>query len=644
MSIKNFKISTGLDLEGLILTAGEGDLLLNGSALATEQYVIDSLVGVDFDLSNNAGSYLDWNAGTSEFDVDIFGVAGALVSDAGSNSAYLVNVANTTMLDVNISALVTELTGNQHLATESYVGSQGFLTSVDLNGYATESYVGSQGFLTSVDLNGYATESYVTTALGDYTPTSGLDTAIAGYGYAKTADLPTMYTDADAVDAVQASLTNGLTSVTGPALEDQIGINYGSGLALGVAAGNYGQLIVDTDVIATKAYADGIASGLDIKSSVQVASTANIENLSTFDYSMTAIDGVYLNPGERVLLKNQTTPSENGIFIAQTPSGLVRSTDATFDSSTGAGTLTKGSFTFVEHGTHAGHGFVVSELSVSGGVWYNNWTQFSDSAAYITSVGDNLAVVNGLLSLGTDVVITDSTQTLSNKTLENPTLTLSYDVEGLPVSFTVDAEELSHLNGVTSPIQTQLNAKQGTLTEGTAINIFNGTVSVDVAALAGTGITYNAVDDTLEAAPAYISTVDASFSVTDGELSLSDTITIASVELTDSVANVTAASDVFGNASATAYDMGSNKTIGTLPTGAEVADVFVTLKAGTTSRTSKLTYVNTGDDAPTWTEYGIIVSGSFPATTISFDSSGNIIANVTGATTYSAKGVVTILK
>ena len=364
---------------------------------------------------------------------------------------------------------------------------------------------------------------------------------------------------------------------------------------------------------------------------------------------MTAIDGVYLNPGERVLLKNQTTPSENGIFIAQTPSGLVRSTDATFDSSTGAGTLTKGSFTFVEHGTNAGHGFVVSELSVSGGVWYNNWTQFSDSAAYITSVGDNLAVVNGLLSLGTDVVITDSTQTLSNKTLENPTLTLSYDVEGLPVSFTVDAEELSHLNGVTSPIQTQLNAKQGTLTEGTAINIFNGTVSVDVAALAGTGITYNAVDDTLEAAPAYISSVDASFAVSgSGELSLSDTITIASVELTDSVASVTAASDVFGNASTSTYASGSAVTVGTLPTGAEVADVFVTLKTDNgievNSRTSKLTYVNTGGDAPTWTEYGIIVSGSFPATTISFDSSGNIIANVTGATTYSAKGVVTILK
>ena len=249
------------------------------------------------------------------------------------------------------------------------------------------------------------------------------------------------YTDSDAVDAISAKLKSG-----GGIVYQGVGINPA-------------EFFIDTDVIATKAYADGIASGLDIKSSVQVASTANIENLSTFDYSMTAIDGVYLNPGERVLLKNQTSPSENGIFIAQTPSGLVRPTDATFDSSTGAGTLTKGSFTFVEHGTHAGHGFVVSELSVSLGVWYNNWTQFSDSAAYITSVGDNLAVVNGLLSLGTDVVITDSTQTLSNKTLENPTLTLSYDVEGLPVSFTVDAEELSHLNGVTSPIQTQLDDK-----------------------------------------------------------------------------------------------------------------------------------------------------------------------------------------
>jgi hypothetical protein len=202
---------------------------------------------------------------------------------------------------------------------------------------------------------------------------------------------------------------------------------------------------------------------------------------------------------------------------------------------------------------------------------------------------------------------------------------------------------------VIASLQNVASGKQNTLIEGLGIDITGNTISTNNAeianAIAGPGITFDALTGTLQAAPAFIESVDSSFVVTSGELSLSDAISIGSVELTDSVANVTAASDVFGNGSTATYAMGSAVTIGTLPAGTDVADVFVTLNTGTNSRTSKLTYVNTGGDAPTWTEYGIINSGSFPATTISFDSSGNILANVDGAPgTYSAKGIVTVLK
>lgn len=46
-------------------------------------------------------------------------------------------------------------------ATESWVQSQGYLTTVVLDGYATQSWVQSQGYLTSVVLDGYATQSWV---------------------------------------------------------------------------------------------------------------------------------------------------------------------------------------------------------------------------------------------------------------------------------------------------------------------------------------------------------------------------------------------------------------------------------------------------------------------------------------------------
>jgi hypothetical protein len=344
-------------------------------------------------------------------------------------------------------------------------------------------------------------------------------------------------------------------------------------------------LAVNTNAIATKAYVDSVAQGLDVKASVKVASTANIA-VGTFDYTAGNVDEIALNPGDRVLLKNQTAASENGIYVADPSStALVRAADA--DNLTD---LTQGAFTFVENGTvNAGKGFVLSALLATGEVLASiaiqTWTQFSEAGSL--TAGSNIYLSSGSINVNVNSLVGDL--------------------------------------------------------DGTGLYVDGTTLAVNVNALAGTGLTVNG--NQLEAAPAFITTTDASFAVTDGELSLSDNITIASVELTDSVNNVTAASDVFGNGSTSAYDMGSNETIGTLPAAYEVADVFVTLESSTgASRTSKFTHVNTGGDAPTWTEYGIIVSGSFPATTISFDASGNVIANVTGSGTYSAKGVATILK
>lgn len=62
---------------------------------------------------------------------------------------------------------------------------------------------------------------------------------------------------------------------------------------------------------ATKGYVDQLIEGLNWKDNVRVATTSNI-NLSS---APTAIDGVTLNNGDRVLVKDQTTASQNGIYI-----------------------------------------------------------------------------------------------------------------------------------------------------------------------------------------------------------------------------------------------------------------------------------------------------------------------------------------
>ena len=104
---------------------------------------------------------------------------------------------------------------------------------------------------------------------------------------------------------------------------------------------------------ATKAYVDAVKQALDIKDSVRVATTANITISTALNVGDT-IDGVTLADGDRVLVKDQSTASENGIYVAG--SSPVRSADANTSAE-----VTSGMFCFVEEGTVNGdNGFVLT--------------------------------------------------------------------------------------------------------------------------------------------------------------------------------------------------------------------------------------------------------------------------------------------
>jgi hypothetical protein len=102
----------------------------------------------------------------------------------------------------------------------------------------------------------------------------------------------------------------------------------------------------------SKAYVDSVASGLDVKDSVRAASTANV-NVSE---APSTIDGVNLSSGDRVLLKNQTTSSQNGIYVFNgAASAMTRAADMNE-----SGEFV-GAFFFVEEGTvNSDQGFVMS--------------------------------------------------------------------------------------------------------------------------------------------------------------------------------------------------------------------------------------------------------------------------------------------
>jgi len=139
---------------------------------------------------------------------------------------------------------------------------------------------------------------------------------------------------------------------------------------------------------ATKGYVDGVSQGLDIKEAVKVATTANITLSGT-----QTIDGVAVSADERVLVKDQSTATENGLYLCK--AGSWSRTD-----DLAAGDDASSVFVFVDQGTvNADNGFVCTTNKGSAVVGTNNlaFTQFS-GAGQVTA-GDGLDKSGNTLSL-----------------------------------------------------------------------------------------------------------------------------------------------------------------------------------------------------------------------------------------------------
>lgn len=177
---------------------------------------------------------------------------------------------------------------------------------------------------------------------------------------------------------------------------------------------NIGTPTQATDAV-TKAYVDGVKQALDIKDSVRVGSQANLSTtynngtagvgatLTADGNGAVTIDSVALTAGNRVLVKAQTDASENGIYSVTTvgdvgnPYVLTRATDA--DSSS---EVTGGMFTFVEEGSDADAGFVLSNITGSATLGTDDLTITQFSGAGAVTAGNGLAKSGNTVSLNVD--------------------------------------------------------------------------------------------------------------------------------------------------------------------------------------------------------------------------------------------------
>jgi hypothetical protein len=179
-----------------------------------------------------------------------------------------------------------------------------------------------------------------------------------------------------------------------------------AGLGTDVASALAGTLDTDLSAVsgsdnsiasakAIKAYVDSVAQGLSVKDSVRVATTAAI-TIATALNSGDSIDGVTLANGDRVLVKDQTPASQNGIYVVAASPARSDDFDATAD-------VSEGAFFFVEEGsTNADNGFVMTSEDVTVDSDSIAFVQFS-GAGQITA-GAGLTKVANALSISSGAV------------------------------------------------------------------------------------------------------------------------------------------------------------------------------------------------------------------------------------------------
>jgi hypothetical protein len=241
---------------------------------------------------------------------------------------------------------------------------------------------------------------------------------------------------------------------------------------------------------ATKAYVDASRNGLDVKQSVRAATTANITLSNT-----QTIDGVALAAGDRVLVKDQSTGSQNGIYVVVSGGSWTRALDAnnSADAGNGSNEVNPGMFCFVEEGTtNADSGWVLTnDGTVTLGTTALTFAQFSGAGQLIAGAG--LTKTGNQIDVGAGLGITVNANDVAlATTVAGAGLTYTsgvLDIVGTSNRITVNADSIdiaSTYAGQNSIVTV------GTLTSG-ALGTGFTTVAVAQGGTGATSFTSNGV-------------------------------------------------------------------------------------------------------------------------------------------------------
>jgi hypothetical protein len=417
-----------------------GSTQLADGSVTTVKIAADAVTGAKIaDDSIDSEHYVDGS-------IDTIHIASAQVT------ADKIATSAVTTAKINADAITSAKIADEQIDSEHYVDG-----SIDTVHIADSQITVAKMAANSVDSDQYVDGSIDTAHIADSQITSAkiVDGTIVNADINASAAIDATKIHDGSVSNAEFAYVNGVTS----AIQTQI------------------------DAKAATTYVDNAVAGLRTRIIAECASTANVVISSALEAG-DVIDGVTLVAGDRVLLKDQSTATENGLYIA------VASGAASRDPEHDTIAELSGSMVVVNQGT-------VNDNKIFLCTTDTDATLGSTSITYTTITPQNVGTVtsitagtglsggaitsSGTIAIDTATTVDKTTaQTLTNKTLTSPKINED-------VVLTSTATELNLLDGVSGLVQadfTKLAAVTSTADELNLLDGVSGLVQADFTKLA----------------------------------------------------------------------------------------------------------------------------------------------------------------
>lgn len=563
---------------GTITMTGTLDYTNGGTGLASLGSA-DTLLGV-----NDAGTALEYKTIASGTGINITNTGGTItVSNTGVTSV----AATTTSTGLTIGGSPITTTGTltftlstslQALASLGAGGGTGLVAQTGVGTFADRTITGTASNISVTNGNGVSGNPTID-LINTGTPVSDSFVKI-------TTDAKGRVTATSAVSSTDITTSLGYTpiNIAGDTVTGTLTFTGGATVT------GLPNPTVGSDA-ANKNYVDAAVTGLSWKEVVHAATVA-AQTLATDFANGQVIDGVTLVTGDRILIKNQADPTENGIYIVQVIGAPVRATDA----DTGAELV--GAAVFVDEG---------SLLADTG------WVQITPTPI---TVGTSNIVFNQFTGSGTYTAGTGLTLTGNTFSLTSPVATT---LGGTGLTSIGTADQFLSVNAGTTALEYK------TIIAGTAISVIPGVGTLTIAntgvtsAVAGTGISVSSATGAVTISNTGVISVNASGGTTGLTFSGGPVTTTGTLTLAGTLAATN------GGTGLTSYGI-ANQVLGM--NAGDTALEYKTLTAGTAisvvNTAGVVTFNNTGVTSIAGTANQITASASTGAVTLSLPSSVSI--------------------